>query len=98
MRNLGPKSAVWLTQVGITTPAQLAELGVVEAYARVKAARLEVSPVVLWAPYGALNDMHFAAVPPEARDMLKSLLGQRDAAAYVKNGPAKWSPFRSCQT
>ncbi len=82
MRNLGPKSAVWLTQVGITTPAQLAELGAVEAYARVKAARpREVNLVMLWALYGALNDMHFAAVPPEAKDMLKSLLEQRNATA-----------------
>jgi len=29
--------------------------------------------------YGALNDMHFAAIPPEVKDMLKDMLRQRQA-------------------
>jgi hypothetical protein len=80
MRNLGEKSAAWLAEVGIKTPEELADVGAVEAYARVKAARpREASLVMLWALYGALNDMHFAAVPPEVKDMLKDMLRQRPA-------------------
>jgi DNA transformation protein len=80
MRNLGEKSAGLLAEVGIHSPRQLAELGAVEAYARVKAARpREVSLIMLWALYGALNDMHFAAIPPEVKDMLKDMLRQRQA-------------------
>jgi DNA transformation protein len=80
MRNLGEKSAAWLAGVGVETPEELAEVGAVEAYARVKAARpREVSLIMLWALYGALNDMHFAAIPPEVKDMLKDMLRQRQA-------------------
>jgi hypothetical protein len=54
---------------------------------RVKAARpRQASLVMLWALYGAINDMHFAAIPPEVKDMLKELLQERNAAA-----PGDWS-------
>jgi len=82
MRNLGDKSAKWLAEVGITTSEQLQEMGAVEAYARVKAARPgQVNLVLLWALYGAINDKHFAAVPPDVKDMLKALLKERNEAA-----------------
>ena len=38
MRNMGPKSSEWLTSVGIHTLDDLADLGVIKTYKRVKAA------------------------------------------------------------
>src|SRR3546814_4265459 len=38
MRNIGPKSAAWLRQVGLRTPEDLAEAGPLEAFMRVKRA------------------------------------------------------------
>ena len=38
MRNIGLKSSEWLASVGIHTLEDVAELGVVETYSRVKAA------------------------------------------------------------
>jgi DNA transformation protein len=79
LKNLSTKSASWLVEAGITTPDQLAEIGAVEAYARVKAMRPRVSIVMLWALHGAIEDIHFAKVAPEVKDMLKDLLQQRNA-------------------
>lgn len=56
MRNLGPKSEAMLTDAGIHSPAQLAELGAVDAYALLKQSRKAVSLNMLWALEGALND------------------------------------------
>ena len=38
MKNMGPKSSEWLASVGIHTLDDVARLGVVKAYKRVKAA------------------------------------------------------------
>ena len=38
LRNIGPKSAAWLRQVGLRTPEDLAAAGPVEAFMRVKRA------------------------------------------------------------
>jgi hypothetical protein len=38
MKNMGPKSREWLASVGIHTLDDVAQLGVVETYKRVKAA------------------------------------------------------------
>ena len=38
MRNIGPKSKQWLASIGVHTLDDVASLGVVETYKRVKAA------------------------------------------------------------
>ncbi|MCB1611435.1 MAG: TfoX/Sxy family DNA transformation protein, partial [Xanthomonadales bacterium] len=38
IRNVGPKSAAWLRQIGIRTEEDLRKFGAVEAYRRVKLA------------------------------------------------------------
>ena len=38
IRNVGPKSAAWLRQIGIRTEADLRRVGSIEAYRRVKLA------------------------------------------------------------
>ncbi len=77
MKNLGPRSLALLTAAGITTLAQLRELGAVRAYARVQAVPgHNASLNLLWALEGALSGQPWQAV---ARDHRLSLLLALDA-------------------
>src|SRR3546814_1937204 len=62
MRNIGPKSAAWLRQVGLRTPEDLAEAGPLEAFMRVKRAGFKPSLNLLYALEGALQDCHWKEV------------------------------------
>ena len=58
MKNIGPKSKEWLASVGIHSLDDVAELGVVETYRRVKAAYPEkVSLNLLYGLQAALLDI-----------------------------------------
>jgi DNA transformation protein and related proteins len=67
MRNIGPKSAAWLRQVGLKTPEALAEAGTLEAFMRVKRAGFKPSLNLLYALEGALLDCHWQEVPDSRR-------------------------------
>ena len=71
LRNLGPRSAEWLADIGVYTVDDLARVGVVEAYFLVKAKGYNASAVLLYALYGALHDMHWQDVPLETRAQLR---------------------------
>jgi DNA transformation protein len=66
LRNIGPKSAAWLRQVGLRTREDLEALGAVAAFMRVKRAGFKPSLNLLYALEGALLDCHWQEVP-EAR-------------------------------
>jgi DNA transformation protein and related proteins len=68
--NLGPKSQRMLALAGITTLAQLRELGSVAAYARAKQAGGNVSLNLLWALEGALTGLPWKTVAREHRTSL----------------------------
>jgi len=70
MRNIGPKSAAWLRQVGLRTPEDLAEAGPVDAFMRVKRAGFKPSLNLLYALEGALRDCHWQEVPETRRAQL----------------------------
>jgi hypothetical protein len=70
MRNIGPKSAAWLRQVGLKTPEELAEAGPLEAFMRVKRAGFKPSLNLLYALEGALCDCHWQEVPYARRVQL----------------------------
>lgn len=67
MRNIGPKSAAWLRQVGLKTPEALVEAGPLEAFMRVKRAGFKPSLNLLYALEGALRDCHWQDVPEQRR-------------------------------
>src|SRR3546814_20127066 len=67
MRNIGPKSAAWLRQVGLRTPEDLAEAGPLEAFMRVKRAGFKPSLHLLYATAGALQACNWKDVPDERR-------------------------------
>jgi hypothetical protein len=72
MRNIGPKSAAWLRQVGLRTLEDLNAVGTVEAFMRVKRAGFKPGLNLLYAIEGALRDCHWQEVPEERRHELVS--------------------------
>lgn len=67
LRNIGPKSAAWLRQVGLRSREDLAALGAVDAFMRVKRAGFKPSLNLLYALEGALRDCHWQEVPESRR-------------------------------
>ena len=67
LRNIGPKSAAWLRQVGLRSRADIEAVGAVEAFMRVKRAGFKPSLNLLYALEGALLDCHWQQVPDERR-------------------------------
>lgn len=70
LRNIGPKSAAWLRQVGLRTREDLEAAGPVEAYMRVRRAGFRPSLNLLYALEGALLDCHWQEVPEPRRQQL----------------------------
>lgn len=72
MKNVGPKSREWLAAVGINNLDDVAKLGVVETYKRVKAAYPEkVSLNLLYGLQAALLDLPWNELPPDIKAELK---------------------------
>ena len=73
MKNMGPKSTQWLASVGIHTLDDVANIGVVESYLRVKAAYPgKVSLNLLYGLQAALLDLPWNELPPDIKAELKS--------------------------
>jgi DNA transformation protein len=89
MRNIGPKSAAWLRQVGLRSLEDLAAAGTVEAFMRVKRAGFKPGLNLLYAIEGALLDCHWQEVPDERR---QELIAAAEAAIALlpppRNRPA----------
>jgi DNA transformation protein len=72
MKNIGPNSREWLASVGIHSLDDVAKLGVVETYRRVKAAYPEkVSLNLLYGLQAALLDLPWNELPPDIKEQLK---------------------------
>ena len=84
MRNIGPKSAAWLRQVGLRSFEDLQRVGSVEAFAKIKRAGFKPSLNLLYALEGALLDCHWQQLPEERRG---ELLVAWDAAAAALPPP-----------
>ena len=72
MRNIGPKSAAWLRQVGLRSLEEIAAIGTVEAFMKVRRAGFKPSLNLLYALEGAVLDCHWQEVPDERRTELVS--------------------------
>ena len=72
MKNMGPKSSEWLASIGVHSLEDVAKLGVVETYKRVKAAYPEkVSRNLLYGLQAALLDISWNELPADIKDELK---------------------------
>jgi DNA transformation protein and related proteins len=72
VKNIGPKSSEWLASVGIHTLDDVAKIGVVESYRRVKVAYPDkVSLNLLYGLQAALLDLPWNELPPDIKEELK---------------------------
>ncbi|GAA5003703.1 TfoX/Sxy family protein [Pseudoluteimonas lycopersici] len=88
LRNIGPKSAAWLRQVGLRTEADLVAVGPVEAFMRVRRAGFKPTMNLLYALEGALCDCHWQDVPEPRRLQL----AQQAEAAIALLPPPRHRP------
>ena len=89
LRNIGPKSAAWLRQVGLRTEADIVAIGPVEAYMRVRRAGFRPTLNLLYALEGALCGCHWQEVPEPRRQQL----AQEAEAAIALLPPPRHKPL-----
>lgn len=70
LRNVGPKSAAWLRQVGLRSAEDLIAIGAVEAFMKVRRAGFKPSLNLLYSLEGALLNCHWQDVPEDRRNAL----------------------------
>ncbi len=70
LKNLGNTSVNWLRTVGIHTRDDLAQIGPVAAYNRIRERGIKVSKVLLYALQGALLDLHWTELDPGLKQQL----------------------------
>lgn len=85
IRNVGPKSAAWLRQVGVRTIDDLRATGVVDTFMKVKRAGFRPSLNLLYAMQGALDDCHWADLPEAVKNSLVLAAGSAETANPIKN-------------
>lgn len=86
LRNIGPKSAAWLRQVGLRSAQDLVAVGAVQAFLKVKRAGFKPSLNLLYALEGALLDCHWHDVPEPRRQQLLAELETASAALPPPRG------------
>lgn len=91
LRNIGPKSAAWLRQVGVRSSEDLVALGAVGAFLKVKRAGFRPSLNLLYSLEGALLGCHWQELPEARR---AQLLVELDAASALLP-PARGTPVGS---
>ncbi|WP_419403553.1 TfoX/Sxy family protein [Stenotrophomonas rhizophila] len=87
LRNIGPKSAAWLRQVGLRTAEDLAAAGSVGAFVKVRRAGFKPSLNLLYSLEGALQDCHWQELPEARR---AELVAEYDA--IIADKPLKKAP------
>ncbi|GAB3509120.1 TfoX/Sxy family protein [Pseudoxanthomonas daejeonensis] len=92
LRNIGPKSAAWLRQVGLRSPEDLVAAGAVHAFLKVKRAGFKPSLNLLYALEGALLDCHWHDVPEPRRAQLLAELETASAALPPPRGKPVGGP------
>ncbi len=75
LKNMGPKTSLWLAEIGIHTERDLRQRGIIDAYIEVKARNPRiVNLMMLWALQGALMDINCLHLPDEIKAALKQEL------------------------
>lgn len=85
IRNVGPKSAAWLRQVGVRTIEDLRAVGVIETFLKVKRAGFRPSLNLLYAMQGALDDCHWADLPDGTKASLVQAAESAEKVNPIKN-------------
>jgi len=90
MRNIGPKSAAWLRQVGVRSEADIKRLGALEVFMKVRKAGFRPSLNLLYALEGAVQDCHWTALAAECKSELVLAVN----ALEEGKGPKSWGWWR----
>ncbi len=76
LKNLGNTSVNWLFAIGIHNRDELAHVGAVEAYNRIRQRGIRVSKVLLYSLHCALHDLHWTELDDtEKRRLLDAAEG-----------------------
>ena len=97
LRNIGPKSAAWLRQVGLRSLEDVAAIGAVEAYMKVRRAGFKPSLNLLYSLEGALVDCHWQEVPEARRLVLVAELEAATALLPLPRGRPAAGPVTHTQ-
>jgi DNA transformation protein and related proteins len=81
IRNVGPKSAAWLRQVGIKTTEDVRALGAFSAFLKVRKAGFKASLSLIYALAAAEDDCHWQALTLERKAPLLELYNEFEANA-----------------
>ena len=84
IRNVGPKSAAWLRQVGVKTAEDLFRVGPVETFLKVKRAGFRPSLNLLYSLAGAIDDCHWTDLSVERKEGLISDLADAESDNPIK--------------
>lgn len=79
LKNLGRTSVQWLNAIGIRDSEQLAQIGAVDAFCKIKERGFKVSKVLLYALEGALIDAHWNQLDAEYKQRLLEQAEQKGA-------------------
>ena len=85
IRNVGPKSAAWLRQIGVRTLDDLRRVGPIDAFMKVKRAGFRPSLNLLYAMQGALDDCHWADLSEDVKAGLVLAAESAETANPIKN-------------
>jgi len=92
IRNVGPKSAAWLRQVGVRSNEDVRRLGAVEVYLRTRRAGFKSTLNLLYALGGAEDDCHWQELSEDRR---RGLVLAVEAAELADPRLVKRRPGRS---
>lgn len=90
IRNIGPKSAAWLRQVGIRSEEDIKQAGALAVFMKVRKAGFRPSLNLLYALEGAVQDCHWTALG----DQRKSELVLEVKAIEDGKAPKSWNWWR----
>ena len=90
LRNLGPRSAQWLAQVGVDSVETLRAMGVAGCFERLLAAGINPSINLAYAIQGALDDLDWRALPEHTRSELVLLVDALRAARTPTPARCGW--------
>lgn len=98
LRNIGPKSAAWLRQVGLRSPDDLRGVGAVDAFMRIRRAGFRPSLNLLYALEGALADCHWQEIPESRRQELVQAVEAASALLPAPRGRPAAAPVTTTHT
>jgi DNA transformation protein and related proteins len=81
--NIGPKSTLWLREVGVQTTADIKRIGVLEVFQLLVERGINPAVVMLYALEGAVTNTHWNKIGEERKAELRSE-GQRVKKLYCR--------------